>query len=191
MAKNLRTFIAIKIEPEPELLDFIEECKEVFEGEAIKWVEEDNLHLTLKFLGDTTEDKVDRIKNILKETCLKFTGFSFHINGTGYYKTRGYPNVLYVGISDFMQMQTIAVELNVRLFDLGFEKETKVFKPHLTLGRIKYLKDKKRFYEFIDKYKNKSIQKVLVSKIIFYQSILKSQGPEYIPLHITQLNIQR
>ena len=188
MSENLRTFIAVKINPVSELIDFINEWREVFEGETIKWVDKDNLHLTLKFLGKTSKDQISEIENILMEIASQHFNFSFDLRGIGYFKTRGFPSVLFVGINDFWQMKVIAEELENRLSDLGLVKDKREFKPHLTIGRIKYLKNKKRFYEFVEKYKDKSIQKVLVSGIIFYQSILKQQGPEYIPLQITQLN---
>ena len=65
MSDSLRTFIAVKIEPQAELIELIEHLKKIFEKEKIKWVEENNLHLTLKFLGDTSPTQVEEVKNIL------------------------------------------------------------------------------------------------------------------------------
>jgi 2'-5' RNA ligase len=188
MGQNLRTFVAIKIQPGTELQGFIDQCRKVFDKEAIKWVEGNNLHLTLKFLGETSEKQVGEIIDVLKNISDRFQPFSFKLNGPGYFKSKGQPRVLLVHISDSGQMKMIAGELENQLYDLGFERETREFRPHLTLGRIKFLKDKKRFYQFVEKYKNEVVQVVPVSEIIFYQSILKPQGPEYIPLKVVQFH---
>lgn len=182
-----RTFVAIKIKPEHELLDLLAECREIFNDEAIKWVHENNLHLTLKFLGETSEEQVQQTKSILEKTGIGATAFSFSLKGLGYFKSKGQPRVFFTSISGFETMEKIAGELEEQLFNVGFEKETRIFKPHLTLARIKFLRNKKRFYEFVDRYKNKMFQTVTVSEIVFYESILKPQGPKYVPLKTVQL----
>ena len=187
MSQNIRTFIAIKIKPGVELLNLINRCRNVFQDEDIKWVEENNLHLTLKFLGETSEIQVLEVKNILENIGARYSGFSFSLNGLGYFKSQRQPRVLFVGISDFKQMKIIAGELEDKLTNIGFEKETREFKPHLTLARIKFLKEKRRFFQFVDGYKNFSFQRVIVSEIIFYQSILRPEGPVYQPIKTFQL----
>lgn len=188
MSKNIRTFIAIKIKPGPVLSDLIDKCRVVFKGEAIKWVEEDNLHLTLKFLGDTSENQVDKIKNTLEKIGSQFFAFSFGLHGMHFFSSKGSPRVLYVGLTEIQELKVIAEELQDTFYGLGFEKEIREFKPHLTLGRIKFLRDKKRFYQFVEGYKNTTFQTVNVSEVVFYQSILNSYAPEYVPLKIVQLN---
>ena len=188
MSQFHRTFIAIKIKPEPELLDLMVVCRENFNNEAIKWVDENNLHLTLKFLGNTSSNQTEEIKNILEEFAVGVPAFSFALKGLGYFKSKGKPRVLFASIYSFKAMEKIAGELEEQLFKLGFEKETRAFKPPLTLARIKFVKDKNHFYEFVGQYKNKKFQTVNVSEIIFYQSILKPQGPKYVPLKTIQLN---
>ncbi len=76
-------------------------------------------------------------------------------------------------------MQKLAEELDIRLAKLGFPPEKRPFKPHLTLARIKYLKNKKAFYQAVEKYRNTFMQTAEINELVFYRSILKPHGPEY------------
>ena len=179
MAASLRTFIAVKIEPNPELLRLVKHLKETFEKEKIKWVEENNLHLTLKFLGDTSPLQVEQVKELLLKTGENFSSFHFDLKGIDFFKRNRQPNVLFANIDKKDFLKQIAAEIDDKLADLGFEKEKRDFNPHLTLGRIKYLKNKVHFYETVDEYRDQFIQHVEIDEIIYYQSILKTDGPAY------------
>ncbi len=187
MEKTYRTFIAVKIEPEPELLEQMDSCRENLAGEAIKWVEENNLHLTLKFLGDTTEIQIAEIKKALDKIASQFHPFTFLLEGVGYFKSGGEPKVVFAGIKNFTVLQQLAGDIETGLEKLGFEKETRAFKPHLTLGRIKFLKNKRQFFDCVEKFKNTKFQQVNINEILFYQSILKPHGPVYLPLKTFKL----
>lgn len=187
MDKKIRTFIAVKISPEPELLALFRSFKELLAGESINWVDEYNLHLTLKFLGDISQNQVEEIKSILKEICSGMNSFSFELYGCGFFKAGRKPRVLYAGIKHLAALEFFFFELENALFKLNFQKETRDFKPHLTLGRIKLIKGKVQFLEAVEKYKTLKIQRVNVSEIILYQSILKPEGPVYIPLETVKL----
>ncbi len=187
MNKNLRTFIAIRIKADVGLLSLIKNCKDFFDGEDIKWVEENNFHLTLKFLGETSPTQVQEVKEILKNLGAQNQSFSFHLNGLGYFKMKGQPRVLFVETSDFEPMKKVTDELEDRLSAIGFEKETRAFKPHLTLARMKFMKDKKRFYQFVDNRNSSLFQTIHVAEIVYYQSILQQEGPKYVPLSVVRL----
>jgi RNA 2',3'-cyclic 3'-phosphodiesterase len=188
MEKTYRTFIAVKIIAESELLTFIDQCRKTFAGEHIKWVEEKNLHLTLKFLGETTEAQIAEIEETLIKIASQFQPFNFMLEGTGYFKSGRQPSVVFAGIKNLSELESLAAGINVNLANVGFSKETRAFKPHLTLGRINFLKDKKRFYDFLEEYKDTRFQQVKVDEIVFYQSILKPTGPVYIPLQMVKIN---
>jgi 2'-5' RNA ligase len=187
MSDLLRTFIALKINPEPPLLLKLKELKNELAGEPVKWVDENNLHLTLKFLGDTTLHQVDDLKAILKKISARSNVFSFRLKGLAFFKNKGIPRVLFIGIEEGEALQQLAAEINLQLFALGFEKENRPFSPHLTLARLKFLKDKRNFYNAIDKYRDTDIQSIVIHEIILYQSILKPAGPIYKPLEIFRL----
>jgi 2'-5' RNA ligase len=85
-------------------------------------------------------------------------------------------------------VQQLAAEIDNRLAKLGFQTEKRPFKPHLTLARIKYLKNKKAFYEAVEKYRSTFIQTTEINEFVFYRSILKPHGPEYKPIAKIDLN---
>jgi len=189
MSDSYRTFIALKVHPEEELMHLFRDLQAELSGEAIKWVEPDNLHLTLKFLGDTTAEQVDEVKEILLQTVSQFSAFRFQLKGLGYFKSNGQPRVLFTDIENFEPLKQLVNALQVPLKEIGFEKEKRAFKPHLTLARIKFLKNKKQFYSLIENVSSVDFQWVKVDEIIYYQSILKPSGPQYIPLQKVPLSI--
>jgi 2'-5' RNA ligase len=89
------------------------------------------------------------------------------------------PRVLFANIKEGEVLQHLAAEIDSRLAKLGFETETSPFKPHLTLARTKFLKNKKGFYEAVEKYRDTFMQTAKINEIIFYRSILKPEGPVY------------
>jgi 2'-5' RNA ligase len=188
MADLLRTFVAVKIEPLLPLLQVLNDMKNGLSGESIKWVAPNNLHLTLKFLGDTLPSQVDEINEELNQVSKQFSSFSFELEGLGFFKNKGMPRVLFANIKQGKELQLLASEIDKRLEKLGFELETRPFKPHLTLARIKFLKNKKAFYQAVEKYRETFFQAVPVNELIFYRSILKPEGPEYKELSILKLN---
>ena len=183
----MRTFIAVKVEPETLLLQTLMEMQKAIAGESVKWVEDNNLHLTLKFLGDTSPDQVEKVSEILDSVSRKFKKFSCRLQGFGYFKSKGMPRVLFVKIVDAKILEQLANELNNRLAGIGFEPDPRGFSPHLTLARIRFLKNKQAFYQTVEKYKEDDMQQLIVKELIFYQSILNFSGPVYKPLTVKEL----
>jgi len=187
MSNLIRTFIAVKIDAEPVLKKMMQHLKESLDSSGIKWVDVSNLHLTLRFIGDTLPGQLEKIKSVLKDIPGSFPDFSFELDGLGYFKSRGVPKVLFIKINDDDNLKNLADEINIRLEEIGFKREERDFHPHLTIARIKYLKDKQTFYSLTDKYRSYSFQKVRVTNIILYHSILKSYGPLYKELAVVGL----
>lgn len=188
MKNTIRTFIAIKITPQQKLQELASRLKFALKEETIKWVETDNLHLTLRFLGETTSDQVHAIGNVLEKLKEKFQPFQFQLRGVGYFKRNNQPSVLFLKIESDQILKQLAKEIENEITNLGFKNETRNFKPHLTLARIKFVKNSNAFYSLVDDFKEKDIQVVEASEILFYQSILSSSGPEYKPLKTVKLN---
>jgi RNA 2',3'-cyclic 3'-phosphodiesterase len=183
----MRTFIAIKIDPQLPLLQLMEKLKKSWSNQSVAWVPKDQLHLTLKFLGDTTPWQVNQLNIILQETGALFPGFHLNLKGVGYFKKNGNPKVLFVKIEKAEVLHQLVAEINARAQDAGFVKDNREFNPHLTLGRIKYMKDREQFYNSLRRIPEKPIQASTINEIILYQSILKPQGAIYRPLAKTTL----
>jgi len=187
MTNTYRTFIAIKIQPRPKLIALIDHLKKKLEGEKIKWVETSNLHLTLKFLGDTRTDEIENVKLCLQRVSAENAKLQFDLAGLGCFKNKGNPRVLFSGIRNAVNLKKLAASIETEIANYGFEREIRNFKPHLTLGRIKFLKDKPGFYKVVNEYKNIGIQTVGVSEIIYYKSVLLPFGSVYEPINIFKL----
>ena len=182
MKNSVRTFIAVKIEPERELKTFFRELKKLFSEESIKWVDEDNLHLTLRFLGETTNEQVQMLLSSLKKIALQTGNFKIKLKGVGYFKSNRFPRVIFINATELTNLKLLAASIEEESQNTGFEPEGREFNPHLTLGRIKYLKNRDRLIQFISEWKDSEFQEVLIKEIILYQSILNEKEPVYKPL---------
>ena len=174
-----RTFIAVKIQPETTLLNAYNNIKTQFPNDKIKWVEPDNLHITLKFIGVTSNQQIGMISNTLNEISASFNGFEIAVKKFGIFGKTSWPRVLWLGIEDGGKMESLASNINDHLFNYQIPKEEKKFSPHLTIARIKYFKSASRLADLIRDYSETEFQKSQVREIIFYESILQPSGPIY------------
>lgn len=174
-----RIFIAIQIEPGETLLKMISSFKSVLHENEIKWTNPDNLHITLVFLGDTGEEQIRIISNILKERCEGYGKFEMMIKGSGVFKSINDPRVIWAGIEQTEKLKNLNGLIKSGLKTAGIGPGESPFKPHLTLGRIKRLNHVINFKELIEKYNDIEIQKVPVYEVILFESILLHTGPVY------------
>ncbi len=174
-----RLFVAIKMDPSPEFAGFFGEIKQSLSDEQIKWVDITNFHFTLKFLGKTKASKFMKLTEILSAICTKHKPFTLNLTGTGYLGSRNHPKVLVVNVDPNETLQTVSQQIEEGLSALGFTKEERAFRAHLTLGRIKHIQDKQAFYSLLSDPERTFYQQVRVKKIILFESILNSRGPVY------------
>ena len=174
-----RLFAAIKITPSEEFLDILEALKfDLFEDQ-IKWVDENKMHLTLKFFGDTEEEKITPICEIL-ENAAKATGqFEINLQNTGIFGSQYEPRVIWLGIEPSEELQSLYFNITENLRKIGYIPDRQNFVPHLTIGRIKQITDKKFFQKAINRHKEKFIQTEWVDEFYLIESILKREGPDY------------
>ena len=177
-----RIFIAVKIEPGETLLKMISSLKAGLTNESIKWTIPENIHITLAFLGDTDERQIIKISSMLKDKCKGSGEFDLLIKGAGIFKNLSDPRVIWTGIEPSDSLINLFNSIKSGLSEEGVRLENRPFNPHLTLGRIKYLKDKELIKRLIEKYQNREIQKLAVNEVILYESILLHSGPVYKPL---------
>jgi 2'-5' RNA ligase len=176
---NKRIFLAIKINPEPELLDLFDLLRDELSGEQIKWVDEDQLHITLKFFGDTPDSTIKDISATAKDCCLKYNSFSFDICSPGYFRKRQEPSVVFLQSAKTEGLNTLQADLESRFAGLGIPREERTFNPHLTLGRVKSVHDTSLFYDLMKQFPQRPVQAIPVRELILFESILKPSGPEY------------
>jgi len=174
-----RIFIAVKAEPEGDLLRMFSLLKAALGAETIKWVDPSNIHLTLAFLGDTDETRIVGLKNLLKDKCTGFGEFDFILAGAGIFKNYRDPRVIWVGNRSSERLTMLYNTIAEGLKHIGFELEERPFRPHLTLGRVRSIRDIENLKSVLERYRDNQIQTVHVSEVILFESILMQTGPIY------------
>ncbi|MEK6223612.1 MAG: RNA 2',3'-cyclic phosphodiesterase [Thermodesulfobacteriales bacterium] len=161
-----------------KLTNYINTLKHNIDG--VKWEESDKLHVTLKFLGDVDESKVDEISNMLDKLVHSYSPFKLELSDFGGFPDLKYPRVLYVGLSGNSELSKFHSELDQYLSKIGFEKESRKFIPHITLGRVK----KKINIEDRPHIIQSSFQ---INQIGLIKSELRPSGSVYTPVKIVEL----
>jgi 2'-5' RNA ligase len=171
----MRTFIAIEIPAEVKkaVSETIADIKKanLIEGNFVKG---EQLHITLKFLGEVQEKDVEKVNSVLEEISKTTKKFQVELKGLGHFNER----ILWVG-GESEELTNLANGVDKSMSKLGFAKEIRPFAIHLTLCRIKNLKNSKRFSEFIAKCKDKSFGKFVVDEMKLMKSTLSEEGPIY------------
>lgn len=182
-----RIFIGLEVKAEPELIDMISSFKDVLKDEKIRWTDIGNLHLTVAFLGDTEDLKITAVRSMLREKCEGSGEFGLVMKGVGVFRNLNDPRILWAGFGESEQLKTLNYLVSTGLTEIKISTENKPFNPHLTLGRIKHLDDKKLLKELIGNYQEIELQKVPVKEVILYESILGQSGPKYQALAVFHL----
>ena len=183
-----RTFIALKIPLNKQSLEIISDIKKELSQEKIKWVESWNMHITISFLGDTEEIEINNISKKLNEDLDKLKSFKLEINELGIFKSTRDPKVILLKINESYQLKELKDTIDNVISSFGFKLEKREFKPHLTLGRIRFIKDKANLNSVIESFKNSFFEEVKIEKVTFYESILTQKGPIYKILSEVKLN---
>ncbi|HPZ10553.1 MAG TPA: RNA 2',3'-cyclic phosphodiesterase [Candidatus Eremiobacteraeota bacterium] len=146
---------------------------------AIKWVENSNLHITLKFLGEIPEEKIETIKNSLENLIAKYRKFSFKLSRLDVFPNVKSPRVIWLGISEGKDS---LIEMNNRIEEemekVGFAREDKNFKGHITLGRVKKFKKIYNIEKLLE-IETGDLEVQEVKHIELMKSTLHPSGPVY------------
>jgi 2'-5' RNA ligase len=185
--ETLRTFIAIDVKVEPTLKKKWVELKTLLYNDSIKWVNEQTIHLTLSFLGDTPIGQIENIAHQLELNLKKTSTFRITLNGFGFFGKSSSPKVIWVGISESQNIAQLRKIVNSTLSTLGFDDSQGKFSPHITLGRVKQIKSSIELVNYINRNKSEILQDAKIDSVFFYQSILKPTGSIYKPLREIKL----
>jgi len=180
----MRTFIAIEISEtiRNALVQIQSHLK--YSGADVKWVEKDNIHLTLKFLGEISEEKTEKIKTILDSIAKEAKPFEMTVKEIGAFPKIEYPRVIWVSLDKGRdESKILAEKIDEALSKIGFQKETRPFASHLTIGRVRSAKNKAALKEKMTSCELLSISPYSVSSVILFQSTLTPKGSIYAKLH--------
>ena len=183
MSKTIRTFIAIEIPG--NIISKIRELQEGIKvyGLKIRWVRSENIHLTLKFLGDVEAVNIGEIAETISKTVEGYTPISLKAKDIGVFPGIKHPRALWVGLTGKLEsLVRLQKTLDENLKVLGFPEEKRPFKGHLTMGRIKAKIDVKKFGDALMAFRSFESETFTVGQIILYKSELKPSGAVYTKL---------
>ena len=177
----MRCFVAVELDEALRLK--IAELQQQIRNYDVKLVEENNLHFTLKFLGEVTDSTLTKVKNALAEVSGSTAAFEITLKGTILYPTEKYIRVIYIDTAD-EGLLNLHNAINTAL--AGLFKKEKV-RPHLTLARTRSSRDNAKLAEFASHYKEAEIGKMFVDKFALKKSTLTPKGPVYEDLAVFSL----
>ncbi|MEW5946212.1 MAG: RNA 2',3'-cyclic phosphodiesterase [bacterium] len=175
----MRTFIALDVPV--RLRGRIEEIQDGVRGRCrgARWVGQGGFHVTLKFLGETRLESVEPVCSALKGLCGGTAPFAVSLEGLGVFPSVRRPRVLWMGVGvgeDKVCSLQSGVEARMEAF--GFSREKRAFSPHLTLARFRDgggIEEGALATDF-------EAVKFEASEVVFFQSILRPEGAQYVPL---------
>lgn len=178
--KSVRLFIAAAVsDPTRKNLKNVQDIL-VRSDAHVKWVEMKNVHVTLKFLGDTKLKDIGIVEDIMAEAAEQAAPFAMELRGLGVFPPKGAPRVVFAGItSGQKQLERIYRVLNDRLIDLNIRREHRDYRPHLTLGRVKSAHDVDGMMALVEENKDTFFGEDFVDEILLVVSDLTPAGPEY------------
>ncbi len=174
---TFRAFIAVDVEVPPKLEEFWERLKGA--NAQLKLVDLENIHLTLKFLGDTEEKRIEDIEGVMVQSVQDTEPFEMAIKGTGAFPNPNYMKVIWVGLENAQGLIDISRNLDSELSKLGFKREKKGFRPHITLARVKGPRNKNVLSQVLKDYGEESFGTQKVDCIRLKKSVLSREGPTY------------
>ena len=189
---KIRAFIAIEL-PENVRLALFQGGQALSErlnsSRIVRWVPSDNLHLTLRFLGDSDSEQLEDIEKGISEIAQRSAGFELHLGKLECFPNRGKPRVIWVDLGgDLASLLLLQQETEKMLSNLSWPPETRRFHAHITLGRVKNSKQVVSA-NFPWELALDPLQ-IRVNHISLISSDLRPSGAVYTVLHRSQLTVR-
>jgi 2'-5' RNA ligase len=179
---KVRTFIAVELDHQllPKVLELQRELLSV--GADIKAVEPENIHFTLKFLGEISQSAVDEIMICMNK--LDFSPFPIEVRGVGCFPNMRNPRVIWIGLSMGQDaFSRLSRQLDNCLGGIGFRSEGEKFTPHLTIGRVRSGRNRVPLSKKLGELLNAEVGKMAIGSVKLKKSTLTPRGPIYTTLH--------
>ncbi|MEM3061174.1 MAG: RNA 2',3'-cyclic phosphodiesterase [Candidatus Bathyarchaeia archaeon] len=177
--RKIRSFIAFDMEDASIINQLIDVQNALIKaGADIKLVEPQNIHITLRFLGEISEALIERVKDEI--SSINFKTFDVEFKGLGAFPSYNRINVIWVGIEKGeKELEDIFNRLEIRLRKLGFSPDPKGFSPHVTIARVRSRKNIGRIVEVLNEMKARSFGIMRLSSLRLKKSTLTPKGPIY------------
>jgi len=155
---------------------------------AVKWVEPENFHFTLKFLGEVPEEALPAVGRAIRSATLGGP-FEVTVEGVGVFPSLRTPRVLWIGVGEGGdRLRVLAHHVEEALVRGGFPRERKPFEPHLTLGRVREGHNVRGLGPALAGVRDVRIGRQRVESVVVMESRLGPRGPSYIPRDVITLD---
>lgn len=147
---------------------------------GISWVGTDNLHVTLKFLGDIEERRAEEIGSALAEAVAEIEAFDVALRGLGAFPTPARPRVIWAGVgSGEARLAVLAATVDQSLIRLGFPREARAFSAHITLGRVREPRRDPALAEALARALDLELGATRVDRVVLMRSELSPRGARH------------
>lgn len=192
----IRAFIAINISPEiaRNLDAIISELQQQLKGVPIRWVPVENVHITLKFLGDVSESNLGLLKEMLDIEATRHAPLEISAGELGAFPSIRRPRVLWVNVQAPPELVVLQRGIDNETSRLGYDREERPFSPHLTIGRVSRnanSRDARRISEVLESYKVGYIGAARIREVILYRSDLHPSGAVYTSVFAGKLGARK
>ena len=163
-------------------------------GSLIRWVPAENMHLTLKFLGDISPANVEFLTQMIRTETNSHHSFDIHLTGLGSFPGPKRPRLIYIGIQAPADLEALQHAVEAAAHRLGYASEERSFSPHLTIGRVKHAPrisavDQQKIRQALEETKIDSLGSARVDSVHLYKSDLKPTGSVYTKLFSAPLKM--
>ncbi|MEM1514919.1 MAG: RNA 2',3'-cyclic phosphodiesterase [Thermoproteota archaeon] len=175
----IRSFIAFDIEDESVIKELSKIQSTLFEcGADIKLVEPENIHVTVRFLGEIPSTMIEKVYNEMNKVV--FSPFNIEIKGLGAFPSMRHINVIWAGIGEGTnELRNIYYQLEPNLQRIGLRPDDKGFSPHITIARVKSGRGRGGLAEIIRKYEDYKFGVIKARCLRLKKSVLTPRGPIY------------
>lgn len=192
--ENIRTFIAVDLPPQllQRIQLLLQELKPLAKPGTVRWVPPQNMHLTLKFLGDATPEQLDQVKKAVQEQCRYFPPFEVSARGLGGFPSIAHARVLWMGLTNPPGLKELQRAIDNTTAELGFPGENRPFSPHLTLGRVAdsaTSRDLERVVSYFFNQQSTDFGTFIVNAVHVDRSDLQPGGARYTRLSTSDLRL--
>jgi 2'-5' RNA ligase len=188
----IRAFIAIDLSQ--GILERIDQMsldlRSRLEKVPVRWVPAENIHLTLKFLGNVSTANLEMLKEIMGNVVANHHECDISVGGIGAFPKTHNPRVIWVGMEVPQELISLQHNIEIETARLGYSREHRPFSPHLTFGRVSRnasSQDVRAIAEILDSYKVGFLGATRISSVYLYRSDLKPDGAVYTPIYTAAL----